>query len=63
MSSKRPCPTINVTEPGKFTRKYYYLDTLQTFLPEYVKSSMKWGGCIFDEKYPHTNTELYINVN
>jgi len=29
MKAKYPCPTINVTEPGKYTRKYYYLDTLQ----------------------------------
>ena len=28
MKSKDPCPTINVTEPGKFKRTFYYLDTL-----------------------------------
>jgi hypothetical protein len=28
MKARHPCPTINVTEPGKFTRGYYYLDTL-----------------------------------
>jgi hypothetical protein len=54
MKSKHPCPTINVTEPGKFTRSFYYLNTLDKFLPKNVINS-RWGSVIFSEKYPNTH--------
>ena len=54
MKSKFPCPTINVTEPGKYKRKYYYLDTISRFLPE-GSLNIKWGSVIFSDKYPNTH--------
>lgn len=62
LNSKYPCPTINVTEPGKFTRNYYYLDTIQEFLPKGINSN-RWGSVIFSEKYPNTNKELFESVS
>jgi hypothetical protein len=32
MKAKHPCPAINVTEPGKYKRTYFYLDTMHKFL-------------------------------
>ncbi len=58
MKSKFPCPTINVTEPGKYKRKYYYLDTINRFLPE-GSLNIKWGSVIFSDKYPSTHKELH----
>ena len=58
MKSKHPCPTINVTEPGKFTRTFYYLDTLDKFLQKDVMSN-RWGSIIFSDKYPNTHRQLY----
>lgn len=61
MRAKWPCPTINVTEPGKYKRKYYYLDTISRFLPEGTLN-VKWGSIIFSDKYPSTNKELHETV-
>jgi len=43
-----------VTEPGKYKREYYYLDTMKRFLPGNVVNN-SWGGVIFSDKYPSTN--------
>lgn len=61
MKSKSPCPTINVTEPGKYKRKYYYLDTINSFLPE-GSLNVKWGSIIFSDKHPNTHKELHETV-
>ena len=50
MNARDPCPTINVTEPGKYRRKYYYLDSLGEFLKDDV--TKRWGSVIFSDKYP-----------
>jgi hypothetical protein len=47
MKAKLPCPTINVTEPGKYKRDYYYLDTLNQFLQEGAVHN-RWGAVIFN---------------
>lgn len=31
LNAKLPCPTVNVTEKGKFKKQYFYLDTLGIF--------------------------------
>jgi HrpA-like RNA helicase len=59
MKSLQPCPAINVTEPGKFRRDYFYLDTLQEFMPTL---DLRWGSVVFSEKYPSTHKELYGTV-
>ena len=56
--SKYPCPTINVTEAGKFKKEFFYLDTLNKFLPKDVPNN-KWGSAMFSDKYPSTNKELF----
>lgn len=50
-----------MTEAGKYSRDYYYLDTMRGFMKD---SSIKntWGGVVFSDKYPSTNRELYESV-
>jgi HrpA-like RNA helicase len=58
MRAKHPCPAINVTEPGRYKRSYYYLDSMQKFLREGTANS-RWGGVIFSDKYPCAHKELH----
>lgn len=53
MKARFPCPVINVTEPGKYTRDFFYLDTVNTFL-QGGTLNLKWGSVVFSEKYPST---------
>lgn len=57
MRAQYPCPAINITEAGNFTREYFYLDTINQFLTR--KACLRWGNVIFSEKYPASNKELY----
>lgn len=61
LKSKHPCPAINVTEPGKYSKEYFYLDNLTKFVSEPI--SMKWGTICFSHKYPCANRELNECVN
>jgi hypothetical protein len=54
MKAKHPCPAINVTEPGRYKRNYFYLDTLHKFLREGTVHA-KWGSIIFSDKYPSSH--------
>lgn len=53
LKAKYPCPTVNVTEKGKFKKDYYYLDTLNTFFKK--SYCMKWGSIGFIQKSPTAN--------
>jgi hypothetical protein len=53
LNSKSPCPTVNVTEKGKFKKTYYYLDNIKDFLKQ---SHNIRSNCLgFQHKSPTTN--------
>ena len=54
LKAKLPCPTVNVTEKGKFKKEYYYLDTLGKFFSK-TPFTMKSGSATFIHKYPAAN--------
>lgn len=57
LKSKFPCPTVNVTEKGKYKKEYFYLDTMRNFFQR--SHSMKWGSVSFITKSPTTSKEIY----
>lgn len=53
LKAKYPCPTVNVTEKGKYKKEYFYLDTLNKYFQR--PYCMKWGSVGFVQKSPSTS--------
>jgi hypothetical protein len=50
MNSAKPCPSIEITEKGKFKKDIYYLDSLSDFTKRPIE--IRWGSMMFNEKVP-----------
>ena len=50
LQAKHPCPAINVTERVHYTKEFFYLDTLRSFVGR--DFNMRWGSVCFSHKYP-----------
>jgi hypothetical protein len=58
MNSKKPCPSITITEAGAFSKEYYYLDNIQELIKRPIQ--IQWANTSFNDKFPLLMKEMIV---
>ena len=56
MNSKKPCPSITITEQGAYSKQYFYLEDLDVFFERPIL--IPWANTSFNLKFPFLMKEF-----